>query len=170
VTNGSSDDPRVVVDIAGADADHVGGEAADGFENEPVSRFRRRIERFKGAADAGDLPGSLDDESELRLQLMLLREENARLKSARHQPASPGSVIDRVRVLGTPATDAEDLDNAWALLSDCMRIREGLDEACLEIQSAIDSVRDRLLSIAERIESSMPAAGAGSNGQSHSSA
>ena len=73
------------------------GRAGDGMEEDgPIpgevdargapSRFRRRLERFRGAAgDTDGFTGS-DDEAELKLQLMLLREENARLKSTRHQP------------------------------------------------------------------------------------
>jgi hypothetical protein len=88
------------------------GASDDEFHGEPGSRFRRRLERFKGLAESHELPGSLDDEAEMRLQLMLLREENARLKAARHQPPSLGTAIDRVRMLSTPATEAEQADDA----------------------------------------------------------
>ena len=140
------------------------GASDDEFQGEPGSRFRRRLERFKGLAETHELPGSLDDEAELRLQLMLLREENARLKAARHQPPSPGTVIDRVRMLSTPATEAEQADDAWSVLADCLVIRESLDQACVEIQRAISSVRDRLDGITDRIDASTAVTGAGANG------
>jgi hypothetical protein len=140
------------------------GASDDEFHGEPASRFRRRLERFKGLAETHELPGSLDDEAELRLQLMLLREENARLKAARHQPPSPGTAIDRVRMLSTPATDAEQADDAWSVLADCLVIRESLDQACVEIQRAISSVRDRLDGITDRIDASTAVTGAGANG------
>ena len=95
---------------------------------------------------------------------MLLREENARLKAARHQPASPGTAIDRVGMLSTPATEAEQADDAWSVLADCMVIRESLDQACVEIQRAISSVRDRLDGIADQIDGSTSVAGVGPNG------
>ena len=84
---------------------------------------------------------------------MLLREENARLKAARYQPPSAGSAIDRVRLLTSPEHEGEMLDDAWALLSDCLAIREGLDQVCVEIQSAMASVRDRLSALTVSIES-----------------
>jgi hypothetical protein len=153
-----------VLDMSVTDVEATESDASDDFSAEPASRFRRRLERFKGLAETHELPGSLDDEAELRLQLMLLREENARLKAARHQPPSPGTVIDRVRVLSTPATEAEQADDAWSVLADCLVIRESLDQACVEITRAISSVRDRLDGIADRIDGSMSATGAGSNG------
>jgi hypothetical protein len=99
---------------------------------------------MKGLADGEALPGSFGDEAEMRLQLMLLREENARLKAARHQPPSTGTAIDRVRLLAAASADGDMVDDASALLSDCLMIREGLDQACAEIQGAITAVRERL--------------------------
>jgi hypothetical protein len=151
-------DMQALLEVPVADSDPTGAVPEDDLTAEPAGRFRRRLERFKGLADTLDLPGSMDDEAELKLQLILLREENARLKAARHQPSSTGTVIDRVRMLPTPATEAEQADDAWSLLADCLVIREGLDQACVEITRAIESVRDRLETIADRIDSSMPAA------------
>jgi hypothetical protein len=155
---------QALLEVPVAETDPTGA-VPDDFTAEPAGRFRRRLERFKGLADTLDLPGSLDDEAELKLQLMLLREENARLKAARHQPPSAGTMIDRVRMLPTPATEAEQADDAWSLLADCLVIREGLDQACVEITRAIESVRDRLETIADRIDSSMPASARASGGE-----
>ncbi|MGH2891191.1 MAG: hypothetical protein ACRDNJ_16355, partial [Solirubrobacteraceae bacterium] len=64
------------------------------------------------------------DDVELKAKVMLLREENARLKSARNRPADLGSAIDYARALSLPDADAEAdadaerLDDAWALLSE----------------------------------------------------
>jgi hypothetical protein len=163
--NQSELESHAVLEMAVADAaslEHDGSD--DEFHAEPSRRFRRRLERFKGLAETNELPGSLDDEAELRLQLMLLREENARLKAARHQPSSAGSAIDRVRMLSTPATDAEQADDAWSVLADCLVIRESLDQACVEIQRAISSVRDRLDGIVDRIDQPSPVTGVGSHG------
>lgn len=150
-------DMQALLEVPVADSEPTGAVPED-LTAEPAGRFRRRLERFKGLAETLDLPGSMDDEAELKLQLMLLREENARLKAARYQPSSTGTVIDRVRMLPTPATEAEQADDAWSLLADCLVIREGLDQACVEITRAIESVRDRLETIADRIDGSMPAA------------
>jgi hypothetical protein len=156
--SGSGFEPRTLPAAVADSGDELG--AADG---EPFGRFRRRFDRFKGVGDPQALRGSPDDEVELKLQLMLLREENARLKAARYQPADTGTVIDRVRLLGS-LTDGELLDDAWSLLADCLVIREGLDEACVEIQNAIVSVRERLEALAVRIEGAIPADSAAGDG------
>jgi hypothetical protein len=137
---------------------------------EPYARFRRRIERFKGAADAHDLTDPLDDEAELGLQVMLLREENARLKAARHKPADAGTLIDQVRLLSAPGEEGEALDDAWTLLGECLVIREGLDQACIEVQAAINGVRDRLAALAVRIENRAPSHASGQDEASQISA
>jgi hypothetical protein len=148
--NGAELDPEVPTAGAAAGIDAAIHDAVAG-----PSRFRRRLERFRGTESDPDGFESSDDEAELKLQLMLLREENARLKSARHQPASPGTAIDRVRVLATSANEAEALDDAFSLLGDCLTIRESLDQVCVEIQSALDAVRERLDSIVTQVEVTM---------------
>lgn len=161
VLTSSPTDTEVVVETA------VPGGAADTAsetdhqplvdpDREPFGRFRRNLERFKGMADGQEFDGSLDGEAELKLQLMLLREENARLKAARHQPADIGTAVDRVRLLAAPREDGELVDDAWTILGECLVIREGLDHACVEIQAAVDSVRDRLAELAVKIEATMP--------------
>ncbi len=156
LSNGATDS-EVVVEFSapsaavGARSEHPDGSlGAPG--REPFGRFRRSFERIKGLPDADAAPGSIGDEAELKLQLMLLREENARLKAARHQPPSTGSAIDRVRLLSASTANDDLLDDASALLSECLMIREGLDQACAEIQSAISAVRERLLALTLTIE------------------
>lgn len=136
-----------------------GSDSAESAEStaEPFGRFRRHLERFRGAAEPLDDPGNLD-EMDLRLQVMLLREENARLKAARHQPSSAGTAIDQLRQLGTAAPDADDSDDAWSVLSECLLIREGLDQACREFENAVTAVRERLASLTASIEITAPPA------------
>jgi hypothetical protein len=118
------------------------------------------VERFKGLAESHELPGSLDDEAEMRLQLMLLRAAEGSTSPA----AEPG---DRDRP-GAHALDPRCRSRAGrrrrSVLADCLVIRESLDQACVEIQRAISSVRDRLDGIADRIDGSTSVAGVGSNG------
>ena len=134
-------------------ADHPApGAEPDPDGREPFGRFRRRFERIKGVPEPDGEPIALGGEAELKLQLMLLREENARLKSARHQPASAGTVIDRARLLTTSSDDGDGLDDAWTVLSECLAIREGLDQVCAEIQSAIDGIRERLATLTLALE------------------
>ena len=125
-------------------------------QDQPFDRFRRRVERFRGLGDAEIAPGSLDDESELRLQVMLLREENARLKAARNQPAAAGSALERVRLLNAQASTAEAADDAWSLLTDCLVIREGLQQVCVEMQGAISAIQERLEALALNVERGRP--------------
>ena len=131
-------------------------EAFGASQEQPFDRFRRRLERFRGLSAAEITPGSLDDESELRLQVMLLREENARLKGARHQPAGAGSAIDRIRLLNSQASGAATADDAWALLTDCLVIREGLEQVCVEMQQAISTIQERLAGLTMSFEAVRP--------------
>lgn len=145
----------VVVQIGSAAELHQ--QQPSGAEQEqPFDRFRRRFERFRGLGDAEITPGSLDDESELRLQVMLLREENARLKAARHQPAGAGSAIDRIRLLNAQASGAATADDAWGLLTDCLVIREGLEQVCVEMQQAISTIQERLAGLTMSFEVARP--------------
>jgi hypothetical protein len=157
-TSATEDD--VVVQIGSAAELHgqqpTAGEPLEGRQDQPFDRFRRRIERFRGLGDAELPPGSLDDESELRLQVMLLREENARLKAARHQPAGAGSALERVRQLNAHASPADAADDAWSLLTDCLVIREGLQQVCVEMQGAISAIQERLEALALSFEGARP--------------
>ena len=83
---------------------------------------------------------------------MLLREENARLKAGRHKPVDPGSMIERVRTLAKHDGEHERLDESWSVLAECLALREGLDQACIEIQAAISSVRERLGALGVSVE------------------
>lgn len=142
-------DKEVVVDIAGATATE--SEPAHRGD-EPLTRFRRRFERSRARAEERHFAGSIDDEDDLRLQVMLLREENARLKAARHKPVDTGSMIERMRTLAQSGTELEQLDESWSVLAECLALREGLDQACIEIQAAISSVRERLGSLGVGVE------------------
>jgi hypothetical protein len=122
---------------------------------EPFGRFRR------SRGDAHPAPGetAAEDEIALRLQVMLLSEENARLKVERHRPSDVGTLIDQMRELGDQEGPGEVLDEAWTMLSECLVIRQGLDQACAEIQVAIGSVRERLDSLTMRLDDVTPADG-----------
>jgi hypothetical protein len=115
-----------------------------------------RFRRLRRDVDTQAI-GALDEEEALKLQVMLLSEENARLKAARHRPSDVGTLIDQMRLLAAGEGEGEVLDEAWTMLSECLVIREGLDRACLEIQSAIGDVRNRLAALTIRFEDGMPA-------------
>ena len=115
---------------------------------EPAGRFRR------GRGDARPAPddNAAQDELALKLQVMLLSEENARLKAERHRPSDIGTLIDQMRELGDQEGPGEVLDEAWTMLSECLVIREGLEQACAEIHGAIAGVRERLGSLTIRLD------------------
>ena len=115
------------------------------------------LRRLTGDANAQAHTAMDDDETALKLQVMLLSEENARLKAARHRPSDVGTLIDQMRLLAASEGEGEMLDEAWTMLSECLVIQEGLDRACIEIQSAIGDVRDRLNGLAIRFKDGMPA-------------
>ena len=75
---------------------------------------------------------------------MLLREENARLKAGRHQPVDPGSMIERMRTLAKHDATESASTSHGRVLAECLAHPRGLDQACVEIQAAISSVRERL--------------------------
>jgi hypothetical protein len=82
-------------------------------------------------------------------ELVLLREENARLKAARHQLPSFGNVVGQMRSL--PAADDDDAedaaDEAAEMLAEVSVMRESLLEVCAELTLAMASVRARLLGL-----------------------
>jgi hypothetical protein len=122
---------------------------------EPLGRFRR------ARGDAHPAPGdnAAQDEIALKLQVMLLSEENARLKAERHRPSDLGTLIDQMRELGDQEGPGEVLDEAWTMLSECLVIRQGLEQACAEIQVAIAGVRERLGSLTIRLDDVTPTNG-----------
>lgn len=131
---------------------NIGLELLGAGPEEPVGRFRRRLERVRGVAEGDPLPQ--EDESELRLPVLLLREENARLESARHATASPGTTIERQRALGE-GPDPERLDDATAILGECLVIRDGLDQTCVEVLAAMDAVRARPPGLTQRLDETL---------------
>jgi hypothetical protein len=119
---------------------------------EPGREGFGRFRRARGDAHPAPRDSAAPDELALQLQVMLLSEENARLKADRHRPSDVGTLIDQMRELGDQEGPGEVLDEAWTMLSECLVIRQGLEQACAEIQVAIAGVRERLGSLTIRLE------------------
>jgi hypothetical protein len=151
----SSTDADVVIEI-GAPSTPTAPEQEEPpvtpLEADPFRGFKRRMERARGLFEEHDLSPANAHEDDLRLQVMLLQEENARLKAARHKPADPGSLIEEVRTLRESSQANEVLDEAWNVLGECLALREGLDRACIEVQAAMAAVRERLSTLGVSIE------------------
>jgi hypothetical protein len=93
---------------------------------------------------------------ELETELALLREENAQLKVERHRPTDAGHVIERMRSLRlqspTEAGNGAPAEAAQAV-TECLAVRDGLMEACQEVQHAMQGIRARLGALAGDIHS-----------------
>lgn len=121
-----------------------GGFLPDGARTGDLAVGRLRFRRRRAARGAG----AGDPMEALHAELVLLREENARLKAARHQLPSFGHVVGQVRSLPTGAEAAEDAaDEAAEMLAEVSVMRESLLEVCEELARAMDLVRARLLGL-----------------------
>jgi len=108
-------------------------------------RVRRR---FRRRSDDTIEPGQ-EALATLHAELVLLREENARLKAARHQRADLSDVLDRARQLANDQLDRDsDADDAEQLLVDSMVIRESLLEICQEVERSMVAFEARLSALA----------------------
>jgi hypothetical protein len=118
-----------------------------------ASARQGRIGRLLRLGVSGSSRSSADDSTavgELETELALLREENAWLKVERHRPPDAGRIVERMRELsqapGASASEAEGSPTSEAAqaMLDCLAIRNGLLEACKEIQEAMQGLRLRL--------------------------
>src|SRR5918997_3271925 len=101
-------------------------------------RFARRA-RLK-AVDAGADPAAA-----LRAELVLLQEENARLKAAQYQRPDLGTLLERARALpGTAAGGEEAGDEAAQMLVEGLVLRESLLKVCVELSDSMQAVESRL--------------------------
>jgi|HigsolmetaAR201D_1030396.scaffolds.fasta_scaffold05035_2 hypothetical protein len=98
--------------------------------------IRRREDRTGGVQQAM---------AQMHAELLLLREENARLKAERHRPADLMAVLGRARALADREPEsAPDSDEAEQLLVECLMVRESLLEICREIEQSMAAFRARL--------------------------
>lgn len=101
--------------------------------------MRRR--RSTGRETPGDRHGDLEAE------LMVLREDNARLRAAQHRPADLGSLVAAVRALPVAIAGA-DGDEAAQALVDSLLLRDALQDVSDELARSLAAVEDRLRALA----------------------
>ncbi len=101
----------------------------------------------EGVSSAGDAALG-----ELEMELALLREENARLKVERHRPPDPGRIIDRMRNLRQESYAEEADDAVSRSIIECLTLRDGLLEACQEIQQAMQGMQSRIGTLSVTVE------------------
>jgi len=115
---------------------------------EEAPRGRRRFRRTAGTFD-DDQTGAGEPLASVHAELVLLREENARLKAAQHRRADISRLLDRARSL--PAATADQggaSDDTAQLLFDGLVIRESLLEICREIERAMVAFEAKLDALA----------------------
>jgi hypothetical protein len=112
---------------------------------EDTPRGRRRFRRVAGTLDDDGRPGAGDPLDSVHAELVLLREENARLKAAQHRRADVGRLLDRARSLPAATADSGGAsDDTAQLLFDGLVIRESLLEICREIERAMVAFEAKL--------------------------
>jgi hypothetical protein len=108
----------------------------------PVPRLLRRLRAAGSGGSARSEPARLVEE--LESELALLREENARLKMARARTGDR-PLTERVReLLPLQSADERTGDEPWELLTECLMLRDGLIDACHEIERGMRETRGRL--------------------------
>lgn len=129
--------------------------SADGMDRpgRVLGRWLRAPGGERGAAGSEQL-------EQLEREVVLLREENARLKVAREQ-AEDRPVNERVRAALLSAHRANELDRdePWAVLTECMLLRDGLVDACRELERGARELRGRLETILPNAEGTDGGAG-----------
>lgn len=117
--------------------------AADGaLQPVPAPAGRGRLGRRRAARRRS---AGVAAAEEARAELVLLREENARLKAARHQLPSFDRVVGQARsLLGPDARGGDRADEATDLLVEIVVLRESLVAVCEELERSLAAVRGRL--------------------------
>ena len=117
-----------------------------------MTERRRRFPRPPTGTSA-----EADSQAALEAEVVLLREENARLKAARHQTDNVGTLLERTRSLRTQQLDRGNLaDDTAQMLVEGLVIRESLLEICAEIERAMVVFGARLEALASAADQLVP--------------
>jgi hypothetical protein len=128
------------------------GGRAERQRAQPFRRFRSIGGRSGG--DAGYV-------ERIESELVLLREENARLRFERAQRPDAGSMIDRLKSLSAAQPpDQNHRDEAWHLVSEALVMRDVLIDVCKEIGQTTITLQTRLndlvLNLPDRVSDVRP--------------
>jgi hypothetical protein len=126
----------------------MSGEAVTRPPERGPGEARRRF-GHRGA----DRPGAAAEDAEsfaaVRAELLLLREENARLKAAQHQRPDVSRLIGRARALAAAELDRDSVsDDVEQLLVEGLLIRESLLEICREVERTMVAFEGKLHALA----------------------
>ena len=105
---------------------------------------RRRRRRRAAAPVAPVAPATGGEALALQAELVLLREENARLKAAPHQAPDIAQLLGRARSAPASLDPHNVADETTRVLVEGLVIRESLLEICQEIERAMVSFEARL--------------------------
>jgi hypothetical protein len=123
--------------------------------------------RFRRARPAEIDAGMSEALASVHAEVLLLREENSRLKAAQHHRADISRLLGRARSLPSAEVDHDSIeDDSAQLLVDGLVIRESLLEICQEIERSMVAFEARLnaLATAAGDRASTQVAGNGNNG------
>ena len=82
---------------------------------------------------------------ELEAELVLLREENARLAAEQVRPANPGRVVERLRaVSAVPDTRESEADDGWEQMAEALVTKELLLSVGIELEQLGGRLRQQL--------------------------
>lgn len=124
----------------------------DGELDRQGGHRRRRFQR-----PAAGAPGATDARAALEAEVVLLREENARLKAARHQRQNVGKLLERTRSLRDEEFDRGNLgDETAQMLVEGLVIRESLIEICHEIERSMVVFEARLEALSSAADQLVP--------------
>ena len=134
-------------------------------------RPRRRFRRDAGAFEDDGRTADGEPLASIHAELVLLREENARLKAAQHRRADISRLLDRARSLPAATADSGGAsDDTAQLLFDGLVIRESLLEICREIERAMVAFEAKLDALATAAVDRPSAAAAEHSGNGNGSA
>jgi hypothetical protein len=118
-----------------------------------MSTARQRVERSATGAAS-------DPRAALEAEVVLLREENARLKAARNREHDVGDLLERARSLQAEEIGRNVADEPMRMLVEGLVIRESLIEICHEIERAMVVFEARLEALAAAADQLVPLQGA----------
>lgn len=95
-----------------------------------------------------------DPRAALEAEVVLLREENARLKQRRHEQQELGDALERARSLRS-----QDADDTGQMLVQGLVLRESLIELCRELQRAMVLFEARVDALADAVDQLVPIPG-----------
>ena len=113
-------------------------------EQKKQGRRGRRLRRGDQSS-AANHPAGDESLGALQAELVLLREENAELKAAKHSEVGVGRLLQRARAVSEEVFDPENAGDETAhMLTEILVQREALRGICVEIERSMAAISSRL--------------------------